>query len=69
MISKNFNNIVRKLTSIGYDFISENYYKQSKKHVLVFENPKKLHENIEAIIGNKYKYQNIENKTIFITRK
>ena len=69
MISKNFNDIVRKLTSIGYDFVSENYYKQSKKHVLIFENPKNLHENIESIIGNKYIYQNIENKTIFITRK
>ena len=69
MISKNFNDIVKKLKKINYEFVSENYYKQSKKHVLIFENPKKLHENIEVIIGNKYKCQNIENKTIFITRK
>lgn len=41
MISKNFNDIVRKLTSIGYDFVSENYYKQSKKTCVSFRESEK----------------------------
>ena len=66
--AKNLTDVARILTGVGYDFISENVYKTGKR-VLVFENPKKLDNDFNVLIGSKFNVMNIENKTIFIKRK